>query len=1604
MDITDGMDKSWDHPWTTEEMREKRREWSLAGDAGLLKHLQQFSENLVSRANKTQEVVDSLTTQLNEAAIFVDNLTNTSLALANTQFIESRVQKDDIDIGKREETSIEESKDQDLVTADLIASVSESVKQGLNIMYEKYEEREFVDSDSDEEDNKVVLSVVLGPNNPYQDRPLPDVIGSEKWMNSSKIGLESSSSSESEQVDEEEESETEDDGTAPFKDFSMNAAQKTNIVGSLPSLNEPDYTKRNDMTYMDSEKLDAVSQNNIDSVPESISPNENVAKMPLPNNVQPNFAEELAKRLGTVRQIQKPVVHDKSETSINRSKDELLATEENESGISEISKAVFSGTKEFLNNQHTENSWKEKPIKSYKTNNIIPASIDVPPPINTVSTKPKSAIDDLFGDADSEDSDDIFSPKNVIKPIAKTKQPNNNNPVAQAGDVKKNHLDIIAPGATNNMVTSTPETNTNNTNAFSDDEDSDLFGSSKNQQSTKKKPVGGIPVLRNILTSDVQSKTTNRVSLAQSPESSGNNMPENEKSNANNVPTLDQSRYNILNDNTQGSSIIYPADVNESSYSSGISIHPPSVNNTGGSSINDFQPQMTSTRLKSEELYRERVVSDSLFVARTRNPANATSNSTNVQSQNESVENISVQDDVFENEDLFGPPPLSKTDSKSAKSKVSSLFDDSDSGDELFSTTSSGSRSQKSSDFLTATDKIKSTEGKGLFEEEIDIFDNKDSPDVDIFGITPKPVAKEDTNTANKKPSDILDDDLFASNIRDTIMKSSDAVREQNVITTKKISLFDNDDVEDGDLFATKPIKTNNDFRIFNDDDDNDLFSVKKPKPTDKRQESDKQLSKMFVGGTDIVDQKLSIEKNENSSGILSGNGLFSETIGSHESIFEDDDYDDLFSTKDVSKKQIKTDEPKLASSEDRIAKEDIVKDTKLQDNSNVFIKSEDASASSTTSENIKQVNDKDIFGDNPEKRNVENSESEMRNNPPNSLDINVTATQPSPEENQGAKRSVSGKIKNLMGKMGDLKIISPMDTPPLWRRSEEKTDEEDSTADRDSDDGGCISTQGHSSPPSASDSIAQKQSQISTISGESNAESAISFDEPAQVETLSTASKTRVRIQAKRRPQSRHARKSAIRQSGIDFDAVDTSENNSQDESQFNQSSSAYSKEATAAASINGVHTAATISDRLVPSTTDNIHRNNDANIFLAVDDRSELGSISKESSMSANKNTLLSPSTDEEDLFDVPPDLPEDPQKEDTLFGRAPILSPVEKVISEKPPVASETLKDTHIKPGVVDNVEQETVNTAEKIEESSTLSESRNSSDVHDPMLRESNEEPKSENTNLEDESTEMIDPLRDHSHDPLKDPSQLFAFVTKTPSPDKGKNLLFSEDDSLFTSGTKKLVEQAAKKPALDLFTDDAEGDLFSTTLAVKKPLKDTKINLFDEEDEDDSLFGPALKRSAPKSESEKKYAAQQPVKKTNLFDDVDNDTNIFSEQAQKSDAESVQVQSNKSDMFTSITEPVRTSHITDIFADQSSGDDDIFAKKPAPRKITVTSKSLFPSDEDDEDDHIFGNKSTNELQIKSLEARNSAIKKIVTRDLKKTAKKIGQDPLSLLLDD
>ncbi|XP_012217073.2 WASH complex subunit 2-like isoform X1 [Linepithema humile] len=1617
MDVSDDVEKSWDHPWTTEEMKKKRREWSLAGDVGLLKHLQQFSENLVSKANKTQAALDTLTTQLKETEILVDNVTNTSLALANTQFIESRVQEDDIEIKENSEEKQENVKLQDSTPESLLASISESVKQGLNIMDEKYKVMDVACSDSEEEDDggAVVFSVIVGPNDPYQDRPLPYVIGSNKWTTSNKIGLESSSS-ESEQADEErDESESEKEEAQTM--FSSRHNPEINIARLSSSSSDSDNYNNpsSNVSYMNNSKTDAMSQNNMNSASESTTPN-NISKTS--NETAPNFAEELAKRLGTVRQAQKPAVVDEaSESSINRFKDDLFASEKDEGVFNDGADSLFSNKKGLFDDQVSANLWKEKSTKSYK-NNIIPASIDVPPPISIVSTKPKSAIDDLFADADSEEDSDIFSSKNTVKKRTKESSDNTN-----TEDKSKKFLDAIAPGFANNIATSTPDSNIKASGLFSDDEndDGDLFGNSKKQshkspsashstnttqESNRKLPVGGVSLLNygfHVASDISENKLASRIMQRQqeSSDSSDSDAPGNSDSTAKSNIGSASAQWNTSSNITASENV---SAVNENSSStSGISIRPTSIDITLPSGL--FEREiMSSTRLRSgdEEIYRERVTSDSLFVARTNQPVDASSANANDNTQQQpsrqeqDIFSPAQQDSVFENDDLFGPPPLpSKSDSKrAAKSKVSSLFDDSDSGDELFSAASSGSRSQKSTDFLGAAapsnDRAKPLpRSGGLFDDDVDIFGGKDAPDVDIFGVTSK-----------SKTRDVVSDDLFDSRGQDSIAaKNSNADKlPPTRMESKKISLFDDGDGDgdDGDLFAVKPTKSKNERKteLFEDD----LFL--------STEASSKERSSL--GKDAAVEPKIDVSKNVSSLEAkkmdkdFSQGELFSKTTKTRSLFEEDDDYDDLFGTKDA----VQRNNDRLKSeSKEEIDKKVIDRVQKLpeRDKDSLESSSSNLDAKTTTDSSVvveKSVNEERSKAELEETFPKEDSTTK-RNSPPKTLNIRTIPSPPSEDQNnqQAPRKLVSGKIKNLMGKMGDLKILSPMDAPPLWRKSEEKPDEDEDIVDKDGD----LSIAGRVSPPSVSEGSARKESSYSTISSTSNTEVAINFDDLAQVETLSTtASKSRVRIQAKRRPPSRHARKSALRHSGIDFDTVDNADNdNSQEESHTSTFSS--TKDLSAAPTNNAT-------DHL--TVHDNAQRPIEPS---SMDDRSELGSISKESSMSVNKNTLLSPSTDEEDLFDVPPDLPEDPQKEDALFGRAPILSPVDSGRSDKMSVAVEPLIETVIRK-IDDN--DITSNKGDK-QDSDELtqsdahgkSESKKRDDKHKEIDDELSE------AKIES-SEEPCDPLRDSSHDPLKDPSQLFAFVTKTPSPEKSKGLLFTEpDDSLFSSGPARKPSVLKKKEILDLFADDdTGGDLFSAAplkRTVKKPLRETKIDLFGDDnaqnDEDDSLFGSVS--SKMKLDNQKSNPAQV-VRKKNLFDDDDDDdSSLFIEssgQSQKSDSASFS--ELKPDLPDSQTKS--TSNLKDIFGDAPCDDDDdvdLFAtKKVVPKKVIASSKSLFASDDDDDDDsHIFGKQSSASIDSKArLIATNSrpAMKKSVTRDLKKTAEKIVEDPLSLLQDD
>ncbi|XP_043271862.1 WASH complex subunit 2 [Venturia canescens] len=1650
MDLPENNDvtgKSWDHPWTTNEMRQHQNDWSLAADAGLLKHLQHFSNNLTEQFTKTQEKLNSLSNDLEEASVIIDNITNTSLALANTQFIESRVHEDEVEIENSQSIPESNSNKEDLYKDDLIACVNESIKQGLNIMDEKFERLEVLASDSEDEGDIPVPSVVLKPKDPYQNRPLPYIIGTEKWKTSNKVGLESSSSdSESPEAEKDSESESEEEirQTIPIPN---NVRHESMLRRSLSSSSSSGLSGRNEQTNaskdyssLRTDKLEARSQDTLNSGSEIATPSVAESRTENSSRAGPSFAEELAKRLGKVLPSDRSVrdSQDADQSSINRFKDDLFAPEDNDV-FANKSQNLFSDNGNLFDEDISNSLWKNKPYRP-PISNIIPPSLDVPPPMNTEARKPKSAFDDLCGDPESEDSDNIFAPKSSytneppkLKSTSKDKHENSD-------EKGKKLLNVASDENSFQIATSTPIVNDNG-GLFGDDDDDVLFGNPTQSQSRlpektpesvpkNRQALPGLSITQaDILASNLGSRLFQHLRQQGSSDSSDTESP-------------------VQNPDVRSNDRVV-----QESDSSGISILPNNntVNNTLGA---DFQPEWESTRLKSEEIYRERFASDSLFEGRGANAESTNSTDSNQRQHNVArfiAETLDTgREEDFDVDDVFGPPPLPKHNDSKSKSN-----------DDLFSNSSSESRSHKSFDLLATGEsqydvKITSDRGGGLFDEDIDIFGSGDAPQIDIFGEAFKPtsfVSRESSEQPVAKIQSEPKGNSSSSNKLDSStekvpgnVKASSTARALEESVVKSSSIFDDsEDDNDDDLFGHSFLKSNRTPRkIMLESEDDEIFTNKPTTTTttavnETKKEPASSLARENVANTTSTERDLPKHDSDKPATekplpSFSSSGLFDN--------LEEKDADDSLFVRDVSNDEATSEktEDKLfddvATSEkskkeesgfksNRAKFEDIFKGpsvdesgmkkpaTKEADSDNSprnttpetsHLKKEDSSknlfedekdASTTDGAKIsKASNLPDVIGDN------------TKRHPPKTLSIRLPvasedSSQPPP------RRVVSDKIKHLKGKMGDFKVLSPTDTPPVWRKSKEKTESEsEKTESKDSEDGGLMSVPSATSPTNTSnkgiDDSVETANEIAPSSppdDSGNSESAVSFDVPAQVEVLAvTASKSRARIQAKRRPQSRHARQSALRKSGIDFDTVDNTGSEAVESDPSDNTFSGISEKIPTLIT-DSIGPDLTRSDRLAEKESEAGKLSSEKAIVetsssLAPEDRSEM-SFSKGSSLSLNKNTLLSPSTDEEDLFDVPPDLPEDPPKEDTLFGRAPILSPIDRSLGRKITRVKEKSREKY------SNIESE---EAARIQE----------------KMKSSEDKSKTETISESESATEKpTDPLRDNNHDPLKDPSQLFAFVTKTPSPEKGQNLLFKEDASLFTQLAKKAAEEARlKKPVLDLFADDNSGDLFSETLAksTKKPMRAIKSDsLFDdlenpEEDFTVDLFGSRSKNSQEKTEKmedsvtskSSETSGRASPNRGSIFAAADDDDLFVNLPVKKVSSEPEKQPESKEKITKDPSSKSR-----DIFGDQSSGEEDLFTKSKiiGSGKSVGASGSIFSAAPNDEDaDDIFGTRTSSKSTKIEPNENRSSVKKAVTRDLKKTAETIVQDPLSMLQDD
>ncbi|XP_061727830.1 WASH complex subunit 2 [Cydia pomonella] len=183
----------------TAALRGAAPRWSLAGDQQLLDLLQDIHQRIISKCNETNKRLDEMSRGLRDASVNLQNVNNKFLALSNTQFVESRVYEDDADVAPPA-VEKEPPKPKDL------ASDLTKLKESLQIL-ESYHEPLLIvrdsdsDSDSDENDDRLVLK----PKDLYADRPLPYIIGSQAWKSKWHAGLvpdESDSDSSTSKVEE----------------------------------------------------------------------------------------------------------------------------------------------------------------------------------------------------------------------------------------------------------------------------------------------------------------------------------------------------------------------------------------------------------------------------------------------------------------------------------------------------------------------------------------------------------------------------------------------------------------------------------------------------------------------------------------------------------------------------------------------------------------------------------------------------------------------------------------------------------------------------------------------------------------------------------------------------------------------------------------------------------------------------------------------------------------------------------------------------------------------------------------------------------------------------------------------------------------------------------------------------------------------------------------------------------------------------------------------------------------------------------------------------------------------------------------------------------
>ncbi|XP_067828798.1 WASH complex subunit 2 isoform X3 [Heptranchias perlo] len=495
-------DPVWERPWTLEEIHKASGSWSLGADAGLLLFLQDFSQRMLSSTHEIEKQLDGLIQQTKATDSRLHNVFNDFLMLSNIQFIENRVYDEEVEEAAKPESGVkpvEPERTREQKEAELIPKVQEAVHYGLRVLDSAFEQLDIKAGNSDSEDEEMNERVepLLEPKDLYIDRPLPYIIGSQQFMEEEDVGLGDLSSEESVDSDrgsvvESEEEEKEEESEDDFADESEEDESKLpKSVRKQQLISDEDEDDDSDL-FHESEKED--DEGELTST----------KKMG-----QTSFAEELAARI----QGESPEKPDEERASLksgssatkNREKakketrkakrqedDENLFTSQNADEDDDYSpfggkSGLFSGGKGLFDDDEgdlfaeapKEELDKGREVKPAVGNEPAVKKSGIKVPVGAVSIYPGG---DLFGAMISETTHEKGAKKKA------TKAPPAPEPADAGGLFENEEEDDDDDLFGSNVKTSTAPTKPKlATSLFDDGEDSGLFEASVTPKPAKEK-------------------------------------------------------------------------------------------------------------------------------------------------------------------------------------------------------------------------------------------------------------------------------------------------------------------------------------------------------------------------------------------------------------------------------------------------------------------------------------------------------------------------------------------------------------------------------------------------------------------------------------------------------------------------------------------------------------------------------------------------------------------------------------------------------------------------------------------------------------------------------------------------------------------------------------------------------------------------------------------------------------------------------------------------------------------------------------------------------------------------------------------------------------